>query len=199
MKPLHQPENLRVTAFNPVVVGHNLVTPPPARPHQNRKAAWPGPGTFVLVSLLALFGSAPWGHTEDAPTLMTMITRWQYPEAKMHGATMSDAATVNGAGERTRQSIQYKAVLITKDPLAKVVAYYKTKLAPAAGSAAAKPEAPPAGDAGRSVTFQDDSDGRPLALHVILINTDEASTTLVISRAATESETHIAFTQYRKL
>lgn len=111
---------------------------------------------------------------------------------------MSDAATMNGAGERTLQSIQYKTVLTTKDPMRKVIAYYKAMLVPAPGSKTAKLEERPA-DSGRSVTFHDDSEGRPLAIHVILVNTDKASTTLVISRAATESETHIAWTQYLKL
>ena len=27
---------------------------------------------------------------------MTVIAQWQYPDFKMHGATMSDAATLNG-------------------------------------------------------------------------------------------------------
>jgi hypothetical protein len=81
----------------------------------------------------------------------------------------------------------------------KVIAYYKTKLVSPAGSKRAKPEGKQAADSGRSVTFHDDSEGRPLAIQVILVNTDKASTTLVISRAATESETHIAWTQYLKL
>jgi len=117
----------------------------------------------------------------------------------MNGAALSDAATTNGAGERILQSIQYKAVLTTKDPMPKVIAYYQTKLMPPAGSKTARPEEKPAADSGRSVTFHDDSEGRPLAIRIILVNTDKASTTLVVSRAATESETHIAWTQYLKL
>jgi hypothetical protein len=81
----------------------------------------------------------------------------------------------------------------------KVIEYYKTKLMPAAGSKTEKPEGKPAPASGRSVTFHDDSEGRPLAIHVILVNTDKASTTLVISRGATESETHIVWTHYLKL
>lgn len=130
---------------------------------------------------------------------MTMIAQWQYPDSKMNGATMSDAATLNSAGERTVQSIQYRTVLTTKDPMPKVIEYYKTKLLPTAGSKTAKPEEKVINDSGRSVTFHDDSEGRPVAIHIILVNTQNASTTLVISHAATEAETHIAWTQYLKL
>ena len=155
--------------------------------------------TLTLALLLALLASAPWCYAQAPPSLMTLIAQWQYPDSKMNGATMSDAATLNGAGERTVQSIQYRTVLTTKDPLPKVLEYYKNKLMPKAGSKTAKPQEKAAPDSGRSVTWHDDSEGRPVAIHVILVNTEKASTTLVISRAATESETHIAWTQYLKL
>ncbi len=130
---------------------------------------------------------------------MQSVAQWQYPGSKMKGgATMSDAATTNRLGERVLQSVQCKAVLTTKDPMSEVVAYYKSKPMPAS-SKTSKSGEEPAADSGRSVTFHEDSEGRPVAIYVILINTDETSTTLVISRAATESETHIAWTQYRKL
>ena len=48
------------------------------------------------------------------------------------------------------------------------------------------------------VSAIDDSEGRPVAIHVICVNTEKASTTLVISRAATESETHIAWARYER-
>ena len=130
---------------------------------------------------------------------MQSIAQWRYPGSKMKGgATMSDAATTNSAGERILQSVQCKAVMTTEDPMSKVVAYYKSKPMPAR-SKTSQSEEIPAADSGRSVTFHEDSEGRPVAIHVILINTDKTSTTLVISRAATEFETHIAWTQYRKL
>jgi hypothetical protein len=93
-------------------------------------------------------------------------------------------------------SIQCKTVLTTADPMAKVIAYYETKLKPDADSKTATLDDKPATNSGRSVTFHDDSRNRPLAIHVILVNTDKSSTTLVISRAETESETHIAWTRY---
>jgi hypothetical protein len=155
--------------------------------------------TLALVSLFAQLASAPLCHTQEPSSLMTMIAQWQYPDSRVSGAALSDAATMNAAGERTLQSIQYKAVLTSQDPMPKVITYYKTKLMPAAGPKTAQPEERPAADSGRSVTFHDDSEGRPLAIHIILVTTDKASTTLVISRAATESETHIAWTHYLKI
>ena len=38
--------------------------------------------------------------------------------------------------------------------------------------------------------------GVHLQIHIILVNTKNSSTTLVISRSETESETHIAWTRY---
>jgi hypothetical protein len=109
---------------------------------------------------------------------------------------MEDAATVNRSGERTVVSVLCKTVLTTKDPVDKVIEYYETKLKKAADPKTAKPEGQPGTDPGRSVMFQDDSQGRPLRVHIILVNTENSSTTLVISRAETESETHIAWTHY---
>lgn len=153
--------------------------------------------TAFTASFLLVF--APLCYAQEPPSLLTMIAQWQYPDSKMNGAKLSDAATLNGAGDRTIQSILYKTVLTTKDPMPKVIEYYNTKLMPAAGSETAKPKEKSANESGRSVTFHADSEGRPVAIYVILVNTDKASTTLVISRAATESETHIAWTHYLKL
>ncbi len=194
MRPLNQRKNILAATAWSTVVGGLFVIATHAQPRSNRKALRVRLSTRALVSLLALLASAPLGHPQEAPSLMTMVAQWQYPGSKMNGATMSDAATLNGAGERTVPSIQYKTVLTTKDPMPKVIAYYKAKLMPAAGTETAKPAAV----SGRSVTFHDDSEGRPVAIHVILVNTDKTSTTLVISRAATESETHIAWTHYLK-
>ena len=190
---------LTATALSTFGVGGALVIFSNVQPQRNQRPFMFRTSTLALVSLLALLASAPLCHSQAPQSLMTVIAQWQYPDSKMNGATMSDAATMDSAGERTLQSIQYKTVLTTKDPMPKVIEYYKSKLMPAAGSKTAKPEGKPAPDSGRSVTFHDDSEGRPLAIHVILVNTDKASTTLVISRGATESETHIAWTHYLKL
>ena len=112
---------------------------------------------------------------------------------------MEDAATVNPSGERTVPSVLCKTVLTTKDPIAKVLEYYETKLKQAAAPKTAKPEMKSGKEPGRSVMFHDDSQGRPLEIHIIVVNTEKSSTTLVISRAKTESETHIAWTHYLRL
>jgi hypothetical protein len=44
--------------------------------------------------------------------------------------------------------------------------------------------------------FHEDSDGRPVGIQIIVVNTDKSSTTLVISRAEKEAETHIAWAHY---
>ena len=199
MRPLNRQISRLAATARSTVVGGLLVIATHAQPRRNRSALLYRLSMCAFVAWLALLASAPLGHTQEAPSLMTMIAQWQYPGSRMNGATMSDAATLNGAGERTVQSIQYKTVLATKDPMPKVIEYYKAKLIPSAGSKTAKLEEKPTTDAGRSVTFHDDSEGRPVAIHVILVNTEKASTTLVISRATTESETHIAWTHYVKL
>jgi hypothetical protein len=137
-----------------------------------------------------------WCHGQDIPSLMTAIAEWQYPGADISGASLSDAATTNASGERKVPSVQYKTVLTTKDPMAKVIQYYNAKLKPVSGTIPGSANDKPATDFGRSVTFQDDSENRPLAIHIILVNSDNSSTTLVISRAEKESETHIAWTRY---
>jgi hypothetical protein len=152
-----------------------------------------------VVPLLALLASTAMGQAQQQLSLLQSIAQWQYPGAKMKGgATMSDAGTTNSFGERTIQSVQCKAILTTEDAISEVVEYYKNKPTPVVSKASASEEKTTEAS-GRSVTFHEDSEGRPVAIHVILINTDKTSTTLVISRAATESETHIAWTQYRKL
>jgi hypothetical protein len=148
------------------------------------------------ASLIAFLATAAICHAEEPLSLMTMIAEWQYPDSKVNGASVSDAATVNRSGQRTVSSILCKTVLTTKDPMAKVIEYYKTKLKQGTDSETSKTDDKSATDSGRSVMFHDDSQGRPLGIHIIIVNTDKSSTTLVVSRAETESETHIAWTDY---
>jgi hypothetical protein len=51
----------------------------------------------------------------------------------------------------------------------------------------------------QSVSTQDDSQGRTVTLQVIVVNRARTSTTLVISRADGEKETHIAWSHYLRL
>jgi hypothetical protein len=153
---------------------------------------------FAVMTLV--FGAAQ-SRAEETKTLLTMISEWRYPDARINGATMSDGETFNKNGERTVPSTFCKTVLITKDPLDQVVAYYKKLLKQpedvqrAAGTG-------DAGDksafSGRSVMFHEDSKGRGVGIHIIVVNTGKTSTTLVISRAEKEAETHIAWTHYER-
>ncbi|QDU88082.1 hypothetical protein Pla175_14520 [Pirellulimonas nuda] len=130
-------------------------------------------------------------------SLLGMLEEWKYPDSPFSGAQMSDGATVDAAGKRTTQSIVCNAEMMTEAPIKEVVEYYQTKLSPM--PKAEGDDAPPADDAGRSVVFSDDSEGRPFAVHTVLVNTHDTSTTLIISRGKDEALTHIAWKQYRRL
>ena len=142
-----------------------------------------------LVTLL-ICATAPVGRAEKEVSLMGTLAEWKYPDSKFHGAQMSDG------GNPQIPSIKCKAVLTTADPMSKVVEFYEKKLEIqlAAKSPANEGEQKPAES--RSVTVQKDSDGRPVAIQVIVINREKSSTTLVISRAEAENETHIAWLHY---
>lgn len=148
---------------------------------------------FVVLSLAGPAAGTTPPASADPPSLMQLIADWQYPGSSITGAQAADGATIDGSGERTVPSVVCKTVMTTDAPVEKVLDYYRTKLSPTPKAAGKKSEA-----TGRSVVFNDDSDGRPFALHTILINTDDASTTLVISRGKDEAKTHIAWKHYRR-
>lgn len=152
-----------------------------------------------LVAMLAATAAnqAEEPKAEKSKTLLTLVREWQYPGSKMQGgATMGDAATVNRSGERTVPSTMCTTVMVTKDPMAKVVDYYKAKLKQVDNAERGNADDEPAANPGRSVMFHEDSEGRPVGIQIIIVNTDKSSTTLVISRADKEAETHIAWTHY---
>jgi len=154
---------------------------------------------IVVITAALAFIPAHVRGDENIKSLMTRIVEWQYPSAKMSGASMSDGATVNSKGDRTVQSIYCKTVFTTTDSVEKVLEYYKSKLTPKPGqnqdnkATGALPRTQ-----GRSVMFHSDSDGRPVVIHVISVNDYRSSTTLVISRVKGETKTHIAWSQYEK-
>lgn len=151
---------------------------------------------FNVLILAALGLSIPFGAKADEPvTLMGKVSPWMYPKASMDIAEMSDGATIDGDGNRTVASIVCKSTMKTKDPVEKVLAFYKAKLAPPKQTDAAKR----ALTNGRSVVISDDSGGRDMSLHTILINTPKTSTTLIISRAGGAKETHIHWKHYARL
>ncbi|MEM8668125.1 MAG: hypothetical protein AAGG48_11455 [Planctomycetota bacterium] len=133
---------------------------------------------------------------DEPVTLMGKLSPWMYPKASMGGAQMSDAATIDGSGNRTVPSIACKTTMKTNDSVEKVIAFYKEKLGPAK-DADSKEQAER--KEGRSVLISDESDGRPFALHTILVNTASTSTTLIISRGASEKQTHIIWKHYARL
>ena len=149
----------------------------------------------LLVTIITLAARC---QADEPVRLMPLVVQWQYPGSEIQGASMSDAATVNRSGERTVPSIICKTIFTTKDPIAKVTEYYTAKLKQPDGSTDSKEASESAEKSGRSVMVHDDSEGRPLQVHIIVVNTDKTSTTLVISRAETEPETHIAWTHYMR-
>ena len=136
--------------------------------------------TFRWMLLLVLIGLTP-------------VVGWTFYRETSPGLEMSDAATVNGEGNRTVQSMICKTTMTTQDSVERVVAFYHDKLTP--GERTDDREKAERKE-GRSVVFSDDSEGRPFALHTILINTPKTSTTLIITRGKDEPATHITWKHY---
>jgi hypothetical protein len=153
---------------------------------------------ITLAAFAVLAGAYSLGLADEPPaekgvTLMGMLSEWMYPGAKFHGAETSDAAVSEIS------SIKSKAVLTTPDDAEKIVAFYREKLkVDAAGTNLGEKDGERI-TTKRSVSIQDDSDGRPLKLFIIAINETGSSTTLVISRSETEKTTHIAWSNFRQL
>ncbi len=110
---------------------------------------------------------------------------------------MLGRASMSDGGNPLLQSVKCKATLTTPDPFQKVITYYsqnhyetRADKAPRGG----RPETD-----GKSVASQDDSEGRPVKIRVIVVNRANTSTTLVISQARDEKETHIAWLHYIRL
>jgi hypothetical protein len=154
----------------------------------------------ILALSLPVLATALWtlsparATTQEGISLLKTLDPWKYPGSEMPGgATMSDG------GNKTLQSIKCTAGLTTRDPIDKVIAFYASKLV-----AEAEPGEKLDKDAikdmdAKSVTIQDDSKGRPVTVRVIVVNKADSSTTLVISRAEGEKETHIAWSHYLRL
>jgi hypothetical protein len=140
--------------------------------------------------------SAPAG---DGTSLMGMLGPWAYP-----GATWVEGAEMADGGMPKLQAVKCKTVLVTPDSFEDVVKYYAEKLNidEKGNDVVKKPQV--GGDGGRSVTVINDSvfdegDERPVKLQIIAVNKPDSSTTLVISRAAEERETHIAWSHFQRV
>ena len=130
------------------------------------------------------------------------LSGWMYPGSKLLGSATGEAGgsrpvtTANPADKVTECCVKMTAILTTADPVDKVAEFYGRKLAadqasgPPADAAVAEPWL------GRPVSVQDDSEGRPVAIRVIVVHEAQASTTLVISRARGEAETHISWSHF---
>lgn len=152
-------------------------------------------GILGLTALAVYAAAAPGADDEAEPERVTLIGTlhvWMYPGSELRGgATMSDG------GDPSVSDLKMRSVLVTSDPVEKVIAYYAEKFPDSdAGNDGVAADAAPAERP--SVCIQDDSENRPVTLRVINVNEAGRSTTLVISRAAGESETHIVWTQYRR-
>jgi hypothetical protein len=147
---------------------------------------------IIVVSSIAFIGFA--AHADSPPatiqpdkgvSLLKTLSQWKYPGAMMpHGASMSDG------GDPTTRSVKCQTVLTTTDPIEKVIYFYTKRIQSGTNADATQPKV------AESVLSMDDSVGRPVTVHIFVINRANTSTTLVVSRAANEKETHIAWVHY---
>ena len=132
----------------------------------------------------------------DGKTLMGMLGPWAYP-----GATWLDGAEMADGGNPELPSVKCKTVLVTPDSFEQVTKYYAEKLGIDEKKGEALKATPGAG--GKAVAVINDSvldEGveRPVKLQIITVNKPDSSTTLVISQAAEERETHIAWSHFQQ-
>ncbi len=130
---------------------------------------------------------------ESGVTLLGMLSEWIYPGAKFHGAESSDAAVSDICSSKS------KAVLTTPESAEKVVTFYQKKLGVDSEGKNIEMKEGERVTTTRSISIQDNSVDRPLQLFIIAINDKGASTTLVVSRHASEEVTHIAWSNWRQL
>jgi hypothetical protein len=151
------------------------------------------PATAAVLATALLLGPAQAAPPRSLSLLET-LAEWKYP-----GSTMLGGASMSDGGNPLFQSVKCQAILTTPDPIEKVIAFYSEKVGtpPAPGGQDSGAEVKEA-DA-KSVSTKDDSRGRPVTLRIIVVNKADTATTLVISRADGEKETHIAWLHYLRL
>ena len=145
---------------------------------------------FVCVAASAIAASA-----DEPVTLIGTIVKWRYPDAEIGKSQMSDAATIDADGRRTVPSSILTTTMTTADSVDKVLAFYQELLK---RSPASDDKLGIGRQVGRSVVFNDESDGRPFAFHTIVINDKDTSTILIITRGKDEKHTHITWKRYLK-
>ena len=150
-----------------------------------------------IFMVLFCLGSTSFADDNDqSVTLIGTIVKWQYPESKIQGAQMGDAATMDSSNNRTTPSIMLKTTMTTKDSVDEVLGFYKTLLK---RDAKVDDKLGDKAETGRSVIFSDESADRPFEFHTITVNTSSASTTIIITRGADETETRITWKRYLRI
>ena len=149
------------------------------------------PSNFALL-LCTITAMQP-SYGDEPVTLIGTIVKWRYPDAEIGKSEMSDAATANANGERIVPSSMLKTTMTTPDPVDRVLAHYRELLKRSRKNDEQLKINP---TAGRSVVISDESGGRPFAFHTIIVNSDDVSTTLVVTRGKDEELTHITWKQY---
>ena len=138
-------------------------------------------GLTMSAALVAMaLTLAPARATPDGISLLQTLEEWKYP-----GSTMLGGASMSDGGNPEIVDLKCRAILTTPDTVEAVARFYAEKTGEAPAKAA--------------VCTEDDSKGRPIAVRIIAVHQADISTTLVISRGEGEKETHIAWSQYRRL
>ena len=146
--------------------------------------------TLLCATVLSITAPA-----DEPVTLIGTIVKWRYPNAEIGKSQMSDAATIDADGKRTVPSTVLKTTMATGDPVDKVLAFYQELLT---RNQTNDDKLGIGRQVGRSVVFNDESDGRPFAFHTIVVNSANSSTTLIITRGKGEEQTYITWKQYLK-
>jgi hypothetical protein len=146
--------------------------------------------TLLCATVLSITASA-----DEPVTLIGTIVKWRYPNAEIGKSQMSDAATIDADGRRTVPSTVLETTMATGDSVDKVLAFYRELLT---RNQTNDDKLGIGRQVGRSVVFNDESDGRPFAFHTILVNAANTSTILIITRSDDETLTRITWKQYLK-
>ena len=148
--------------------------------------------SLTLLCAIVLSITVP---ADEPVTLIGTIVKWRYPNAEIGKSQMSDAATIDADGKRTVPSTVLKTTMATGDSVDKVLAFYQELLT---RNQTNDDKLGIGRQVGRSVVFNDESDGRPFAFHTIVVNSANSSTTLIITRGKGEEQTYITWKQYLK-
>jgi hypothetical protein len=150
-----------------------------------------GPPATAAVLVAALILNAAQAAPPERVSLMQTLSEWKYP-----GSTMPAGASMSDGGNPLAQSIKCQAILTTPDPIEKVIEFYSEKVGTPPAHVRQDAKVRVKADDAKAVSTQDDSQGRPVTLRLIVVHKADTTTTLVISRANSEKETHIAWLHY---